>query len=197
MPIPQAELDAVSTPSSTDTRIGELRFPDGVADAETANTVYDHLDLIRGVDAFLNSFQGVSMLAIRRGFRDAGVADGDVLLFSGLMDSHSLFLTGNADTVYFLSFVDLSDGPVVFEAPPGTLGLINDMWFRWVIDVGLPGPDRGTGGRSSSSGRNTTGSSPRGAFRSPARPRTGSAFSAARSWRTATRPRRWRGSSRT
>ena len=147
MTIAQAEIDAVSTPATVDTRFGELRFPDGVADAETADTVYDHLDLIRGIDAFLNSFQGVSMLAIRKGFRDAGVADGDVLLFSGLMDSHSLFLTGNADTVYFLSFVDLSDGPVVFEAPPGTLGLVNDMWFRWVIDVGLPGPDRGLGGR--------------------------------------------------
>ncbi|MCT9011939.1 DUF1254 domain-containing protein, partial [Streptomyces rhizosphaerihabitans] len=30
--------------------------------------------------------------------------------------------------------------------PPGCLGTINDMWFRWVIDFGLPGPDRGVGG---------------------------------------------------
>ena len=138
---------SISTPEQLETRLGTLEFVDGVPDDDTASTLYDHLDSIRGIDAFLNAFQGVSMLAIRRGFRDAGVADGSVLLFSGLMDSHSLFLTGNADTVYFLSFVDLSDGPVVFEAPPGTLGLVNDMWFRWVIDVGLPGPDRGTGGR--------------------------------------------------
>jgi hypothetical protein len=147
MTIPATGLDTVSTPATLQTRIGELHFPDGVADAETANTVYDHLDLIRGIDAFLHAYQGVSMLAIRRGFRDAGIKDGSVLLFSGLMDSHSLFLTGNADTVYFLTFVDLGDGPVVVEAPPGALGLFNDMWFRWVIDVGLPGPDRGVGGR--------------------------------------------------
>ncbi len=164
MTISQADIEAISTPPLSDTRIGELRFADGVPDSETADTIYGHLDLVRGVDAFLNSFQGVSMLAIRRGFRDAGVADGDVLLFSDLMDSHSLFLTGNADTVYFLSFVDLSDGPIVFEAPAGTLGLVNDMWFRWVIDVGLPGPDRGTGGRFLLVGPDYDGLVPEGGF---------------------------------
>jgi hypothetical protein len=186
-----------STPATLQTRIGELRFPDGVADAETADAVYDHLDLVRGVDAFLHSFQGVSMLAIRRGFRDAGVADGDVLLFSELMDSHLLFLTGNADTVYFLSFVDLSEGPVVVEAPPGTLGLVNDMWFRWVIDIGLPGPDRGVGGRFLLVGPGYDGVLPEGGVRSAARRPTVSASCVGRSWRTATRPRRSRGSSRT
>ncbi len=68
------------------------------------------------------------------------------------MDSTSLFLTANCDTVYFWGFVDLSDGPMVIEvpalgAPSGLLGTIDDMWFRWVTDVGLPGPDRGEGGR--------------------------------------------------
>ena len=160
----QMDLGPVSTPAAVDSPLGELRFPDGVPDTETAESVYDNLDSMRGVEAFLNAFQGVSMLAIRRGFRDAGVADGSVLLFSKLMDSHSLFLTGNADTVYFLSFVDLSDGPVVFEAPPGTLGLVNDMWFRWVIDVGLPGPDRGTGGRFLLVGPDYDGALPEGGF---------------------------------
>ena len=63
------------------------------------------------------------------------------------MDSRSLFLTANCDTVYFMSFIDLTDGPVVLEAPPRTLSVIDDMWFRWVGDVGLSGPDRGEGGR--------------------------------------------------
>ena len=68
------------------------------------------------------------------------------------MDSASLFLTANCDTVYFWGFLDLSDGPMVIdvpsiEAPSGILGTIDDMWFRWVTDVGLPGPDRGEGGR--------------------------------------------------
>ncbi len=63
-----------------------------------------------------------------------------------------MFLTANCDTFYFLGFVDLSDGPMVIdvpklEAPSAILGTIDDMWFRWVTDFGLPGPDRGEGGR--------------------------------------------------
>ena len=69
-----------------------------------------------------------------------------MLIFSELMDSRSLFLTANADTVYFWSFHDLSQGPLVFETPSETLGLFNDIWFRWISDFGLPGADRGQGG---------------------------------------------------
>ena len=78
--------------------------------------------------------------------------DNDFFLFSELMDSNSLFLTGNADTVYLWGFVDLSDGPMVVDIPKlslpsGLLGCIDDMWFGWITDFGLPGPDRGHGGR--------------------------------------------------
>lgn len=58
------------------------------------------------------------------------------------MDSESLFLTANADTAYYLGFIDLADGPMVLETPPGALGTIDDMWFRWIIDFGRPSPDR-------------------------------------------------------
>jgi hypothetical protein len=35
----------------------------------------------------------------------------------------------------------------VLEVPPGLLGGIDDAWFRWVTDTGVPGPDRGQGGK--------------------------------------------------
>lgn len=69
------------------------------------------------------------------------------LIFSELMDAKSLFLTANVDTIYFLTFVDLTKGPMVVETPPLALGTFDDMWFRWVIDFGAPGPDRGQGGK--------------------------------------------------
>jgi hypothetical protein len=63
------------------------------------------------------------------------------------MDAKSLFLTANADTLYVMSMLDLSDGPMVLEVPPGRLGGIDDAWFRYVTDTGVPGPDRGQGGK--------------------------------------------------
>jgi hypothetical protein len=139
-------LNSISTPDQVITRLGTLEFTDGYPTRETAEKLRDHLDYVHGLDAFMNSIQGVSVYAIRQGFLDAGVMDGDVLIFSGLMDSRSLFLTANADTVYFWSFVDLSQGPLVIETPSDTLGIFNDIWFRWISDFGLPGADRGQGG---------------------------------------------------
>ena len=69
------------------------------------------------------------------------------MAFSELMDSNSLFLTANADTIYTLAILDLTKGPLVVEVPPMALGTLNDMWFGWIIDIGGPGPDRGEGGK--------------------------------------------------
>jgi len=79
--------------------------------------------------------------------QDLGIKANEVLVFSKLMDAKSLFLTANADTIYVMGYLDLSRGPVVIEAPPKFLGVVQDAWFRWVTDLGLPGPDRGEGGK--------------------------------------------------
>jgi hypothetical protein len=137
---------AVTTPSKVESGIGALEFTDGYPTRETAEKLRDHLDYLHGVEAFMNSIQGVSVYALRKGFLEAGINDGDVLIFSELMDSRSLFLTANADTVYYIAFLDLSDGPLVVETPEDALGVIDDMWFHWVTDFGLPGADRGQEG---------------------------------------------------
>ena len=138
---------AITTPDRVETRIGTLEFKDGAPSAATVQRVQDNLDFVRGVDAFMNSFSGASAYALRQGFQSIGAEDNSVILFSELMDSNSLFLTPNADTVYSLAIVDLSKGPMVIEVPPRALGTLNDMWFGWIIDIGGPGPDRGEGGR--------------------------------------------------
>lgn len=60
-----------------------------------------------------------------------------------------MFLTGNTDTVYASIVLDLDrDGPTVVEVPPGCgPGTVNDAWFRFVVDMGAAGPDRGAGGK--------------------------------------------------
>jgi hypothetical protein len=138
---------AITTPDKVQTSIGTLEFKDGAPSADTARKVYDSLDFVRGVDAFMNSFSGASAYAIREGFQSIGADDNTIIVFSDLMDSNSLFLTANADTIYTVAVLDLTKGPLVVEVPPLALGTLNDMWFGWIIDIGLPGPDRGEGGK--------------------------------------------------
>jgi hypothetical protein len=150
--VTEEALQSVSTPDRVESRLGTLEFDDGAPTDATAALVYDNLDFQNGVQAFLGSIPGVSITALRQGFLAAGVEDNAFTLFSELMDSASLFLTANCDTVYFWGFIDLSDGPMVLDVPAlgppsGILGVIDDMWFRWVTDIGLPGPDRSEGGK--------------------------------------------------
>ena len=138
---------AITTPDKVETRVGTMEFKDGMPSKEAVDKVYDNLDFTHAFEASVNTLQGVSLVAVRKGFLSVRVKDNEILVFSELMDAKSLFLTANADTVYFLGFIDLSKGPMVFEAPPKALGALDAFWFRWVIDFGLPGPDRGEGGK--------------------------------------------------
>ena len=138
------------TPDTVETRIGRLEFFDGFPTEATTRTVFDHLDFIRGVEVFLNFVPAASLEAMRRGLVAMGVtAPHQVLIFDELMDSNPLFLTGNTDTVYCRhSSTWPDDGPTVVEVPPGSgPGTVNDAFFRFVIDMGAPGPDRGQGGK--------------------------------------------------
>lgn len=137
----------ITTPDRVETSIGRLNFRDGVPTVETAEKVRDALDFNRALDAYNNSFRGASAYALGKGFQSIGAKDNTILIFSEMMDAHSLYLTANCDTVYYMGVINLSKGPMVLEQPPNGLGTINDMWFSWVIDIGRPGPDRGEGGK--------------------------------------------------
>lgn len=138
------------TPDSYSTRAGDIEFFDGIPTAATAEALYNHLDYIRGVQTFLNGMPAASLEAIRRSQEVDGKTNSyQVRIFDELMDSNSLFLTGNTDTVYVSAILNLEeDGPTVIEIPPGTgPGTVNDAFFRFVVDTGAPGPDAGEGGK--------------------------------------------------
>ncbi len=139
----------ILTPDEVETSIGTLEFQDGAPLPHTAERVYEYLDTMRGVDAFLKGMPGASLQGLIKGARSQGAVEcHQVLIFDRLMDSNSLYLTGNTSTMYVLPNLDLKrDGPTVLEAPPGMLGAFNDAWFRYVQDIGPAGPDKGQGGR--------------------------------------------------
>lgn len=141
----------IMTPDSVETKyLGTLEFSDGRPSKETADKVYDHLTYLRAVEVFLNWMPAASLEAMRLGHVESGITSShQVAISRQLMDSNPLFLTGNTDTVYVSTILDLEkDGPTVVEIPPGSgPGTLNDAFFRFVVDMGAPGPDRGKGGK--------------------------------------------------
>lgn len=138
---------AIMIPDQVQTRLGTLNFKDGFPDEATTEKVFDNLDFQRGVQAFLTAMPAASLSAIRKGLRSFGPDNQTVIIFETLMDSRSLFLTANTESIYSMVWLNLKDGPVVVETPANTLGVVDDFWFHYVADAGLAGPDKGKGGK--------------------------------------------------
>jgi hypothetical protein len=138
----------ITTPDTVETKIGTLTFRNGTPDAATSGLVYDNLDHMRGVQAFLRGMSATSVRAMCNGMDSIGVkANRGFGITEDLMDARTLFLTPNTTTVYVVGCMDLTDGPMVMEVPTGVLGPVDDADFRWVTDIGLTGPDAGKGGK--------------------------------------------------
>ena len=64
------------------------------------------------------------------------------------LDSSALVLTGNTESLYAFIVFDLkTDGPTVFEVPPGVMGPLDDHNFLFLADIGPTGQDQGKGGK--------------------------------------------------
>ena len=139
---------SITTPDTVDTRIGTLKFFDGLPDTETVRKVYDNLDFARGVEAFLSGIPAASVYGVCEGLEQVGVKrNGGIGITEDLTDARGLFLTANSTNIYVWQCLDLKDGPMVAEVPPGVLGPVDDAYFRFVGDIGLTGPDKGKDGK--------------------------------------------------
>jgi hypothetical protein len=131
---------------------------------DTVRKAYDFLDFARGAQAFLNGIPAASIYAVLEGLKEAGLEPGDLGVFEELMDARSLYLTANSTTVYCMTEINVKDGPVVAEIPPGVLGPVDDAYFRFVTDIGITGPDKGKGGKYLFVHRDYQGPIPEGYF---------------------------------
>jgi hypothetical protein len=69
-------IATLSSPDRVESPFGGMDFFDGVPSPDTVTAIYDALDLMRGIEVFLNSVPGASLVAMRRGLRSAGIASG-------------------------------------------------------------------------------------------------------------------------
>jgi hypothetical protein len=126
---------------------GAYDFVRGYPTDTAAQKAQDDADFQRAVSAYRFWYPTVSMEGIFNGNRQVGLADGQAMGIAAT-GPRQVGFTLNSDTPYGSAVLDLAKGPMVIELPPGPfIGLVDDHNQGWVMDLGLPGPDAGRGGR--------------------------------------------------
>jgi LysM repeat protein len=90
----------VATPDRVETRLGTLRFDGGIPDQATSDKLFDNLDFQRAVQAYLLALPPVNQLANRTAILAMGPANRTVPIWEQLVDSRTVELTANDNTVY-------------------------------------------------------------------------------------------------
>lgn len=131
-----------------DTKIGKLEFESGYPTKKTVQKLYDELDFQRAVQAYLWALPMASYGAMADAHKALGADSHTVIIADKLAEPQQLILTANQDTVYMSGVLDLREGPMVMELPPGLLGTLNNIWQQPLVDLGGPfSPEQNRGGR--------------------------------------------------
>jgi hypothetical protein len=136
-------------------------FPKGYPSLADVTKLKDELTFQRAVQTYIWALPALNMYAMKTGSEKAFGAGYNVLpIWKDRLNAKTLVTTPNSDVIYAMGYLDLKqDGPIVIEVPPGLQGILDDFFQRpicseteiegrqWCGDVGLPGPDRGKGGK--------------------------------------------------
>ncbi len=96
----------VLLPDEVETRLGTLKFFDGVPTAETAAKVWDQLDFQRAVECMILTTPAASLSGFRRGIREYGPDNETAIIWADRLDSKGLLLTGNTSVIYVFAWLD-------------------------------------------------------------------------------------------
>lgn len=137
-------------------------FEQGYPTAATSKKAQDDADYQRAITAYRFWYPTVSVEGIFNGNREAGLKDNEAL-GAAAAGPRQVGFTLNSDTPYGSATLDVGKEPMVVELPPGAyIGLADDHNQGWILDMGLPGPDAGQGGKHLIVGPGYTGLIPAG-----------------------------------
>ena len=136
-------------------------FDRGYPTTDGAAQLDDELLFHYAVLAYLWAMPTLNLYAMKEASEKAFGKGYNVLpIWKRRLDAKTLIATPNSDVLYALGYLNVKkDGPLVVEVPPGLQGVLDDGAQRplrsdgaidgtyWSGDVGLPGPDRGSGGK--------------------------------------------------
>jgi hypothetical protein len=141
--------------------LANLPLENGFLSAEDSTTLADEVMFQRAVQTYLWALPALNMYGMKEGSEKTFGKGYNVLpIFKDRLNAKTLITTPNSDVIYALGYLDLKkDGAMVIEVPPGLQGILDDFFQRpicserkiggrmWCGDVGLPGPDKGKGGK--------------------------------------------------
>jgi len=135
--------EMISTP------YGDIELQQNYITEASSQKLFDAMDLQRASQAYIWSTPLVSFTTWRKEQdKDYGPnGRGTFAVFISFREKQGI-VTANLTTPYTIGWDNLSKGPLYVEYPAGkTAGGFLDLWQRPIADLGLTGPDQGTGGK--------------------------------------------------
>lgn len=142
------------------TAVAGAEFQGGYPTEDATRTLTEELYFQRATQAYLWALPAVNMYAMKKGLGAVADTGYNVMsIYEKRLKPNTIITTPNSDVIYCMGFADLSEtGPLVLEAPPKIQGLMDDFWHRpltgpnidgvqYLGDIGIPGPDKGSGGK--------------------------------------------------
>lgn len=154
-------LSAAQSQDAHYEKLASTPYVQGNLSKSDAAVLAEELTFQRAVQLYLWALPSLNMYGMKEASEKAYGNGYNVLpIFKERLNAKTLITTPNSDVIYALGYLDLKeDGPIVIEAPPGLQGILDDFRQRpicsvgeiegkvWCGDVGLPGPDKGKGGK--------------------------------------------------
>ncbi|PHS06572.1 MAG: hypothetical protein COA78_14190, partial [Blastopirellula sp.] len=141
-----------------ETSIGTLQFQRSFPTEETSKLLKKERRSQRAIQAYIWAIPISSMADYVYTYQESlGYEMGDFFrINANYYEDIEFAITANGTTDYILGWIDTDMGPWVIDVPEGpTAGFINDMWQRPVVDLGIPGINKGKGGKHLILGPNT------------------------------------------
>lgn len=106
----------------------------------------------RAFEATVWGMPAVNTELMRQEMLKTGANEGQVIYWGRPVDAKNQTLTPNPDAIYFMTFFNTKEGPVVLDLPAGDAdgsfnGNIVTVWQMPLEDAGLFGFDKGAGGK--------------------------------------------------
>lgn len=131
------------------TQQDQYTFTSGYPSISEIPTIYNELDYQRAVQSYLWATPIVATYSFIEGLKRDYKADMyTVNIWEKSATPTTRVFTGNSQSIYAVGYFDLSEtGPFIIDIPEKLLGMVDDLWYSPITDLGLAGPDRGAGGK--------------------------------------------------